>query len=179
MNNCKEFLSEVMAITAIPIANISASDVSSPVNNLTPAIGKAGFHPSLANAVTIGLSLLDLTATGGAANKSSYLVPIMRMSGKVKDDPSDSVSGRLHTVTVTCEVDERGGEIWASTGQNQPPCSLRLERVPHHLVLSFRDGTMGFASATEDTYLCTIDRDGAKVNVQFRIQNIMGIQMIV
>ena len=181
MTNCKEFLlDDTVAITAIPVSDISASDTTSPVNNLTPTIDKTTFHPSLAHAVTIGRELLDLTVSGGTANKSAWLVPIKRLTGKAKDDPQDSVAGRLHTVTVTCEVDERGGELWgAVTALGNAPCSLWLERTPCHLVLMFRNGTMGFVSATEDSYLCTIDRDGAKVSMQLRVQNWMGIQMLV
>ena len=180
MNNCKEYvLDDLMAITAIPVGDISASDTGSLANNLTPTIAKAYFTPSLVHAITIGRELFDLTVSGGTANTSACLVPIRRMTGKAKDDTQDSVAGRLHTVTVNCEVDERGGEIWAPTGQGQPPCSLLLERDAHHLVLSFRDGTMGFASASADAYLCSIERDGSKITVTFRIQNLMGIQMVV
>jgi hypothetical protein len=124
----------------------------------------------LENAIVIGRQ---------AETAAGVLVPIQRNTGKAKDDTSDSVAGRLHTVTVNCEVDERGGEIWAPIAQGQPPCSLRLERTAHHLVLSFRDGTRGFVSADTDSYTCNIERDGAKVTVQFRIQNLMGIQMLV
>lgn len=172
MTNCKEFvLDDLMAITAIPVSDITASDPDSPVNRLMPTVPDDDFNPRLENAIVIGRQ---------AATDDGVLVPIMRMSGKAKDDTSDSVAGRLHTVTVTCEVDERGGEIWApAAALGNVPCSLRLERTPHHLVLSFRDGTRGFASATEDTYLCTVERDGAKVSVAFKIQNLMGIQMLV
>lgn len=182
MNTCKEFaLDDLTAITAIPIANITASSTSSHVNNLTPTIAKADFYPSLTNAITIGHILLNLTQSGGTPNVSSYLVPIRRDTGKAKDDTSDKVAGRLHTVSVNCEIDERGGEIWApiTALTGTPPCSLRLERTPHHLVLSFRDGAMGFVAASEDTYQCTIERDGSKVSAAFRIQNLMGIQLLV
>jgi hypothetical protein len=170
MSNCKEYmLDDLMAITAIPVSDIAAGDVSSPVNKLTPTLEEDEFGPSLDNAIVIGLM-----GGGGAV-----LVPIKRLSGKVKDDVQDSVAGRGHTVTVTCEVDERGGELWAPVPTlDNMPCSQRLERVAHHLLLSFRDGTRGFASCTDDTYLCTIDRDGAKVNVTFKIQNIMGVQLL-
>lgn len=172
MANCKEFvLDDLMAITAIPVSDISASDTYSPANRLTPTIPDDEFNPTLTNAIVIGRE---------AATADGFLVPIKRLSGKAKDDESDSVAGRLHTVTVNCEVDERGGEIWKGIpSMNNTPCSLRLERTPHHLLLSFRDGTQGFVSCTEDTYQCTIERDGAKVSVAFKIQNLMGIQLIV
>jgi hypothetical protein len=172
MTNCKEFvLDDLMAITAIPVSDISASDVDSPVNKLTPTLDADTFNPTLENAIVIGRQ---------AATAAGVLVPIQRNTGKAKDDTQDSVAGRLHTVTVNCEVDERGGELWAPiASMNNTPCSLRLERTPHHLVLSFRDGSQGFVAATDDTYQCTIERDGAKVSVAFRIQNLMGIQLLV
>lgn len=172
MSNCKEFLlDDMMAITAIPVSDIPAGDVDSPVNKLTPTIADNDFNPTLDNAIVIG----RLAATAGGV-----LVPIKRLSGKAKDDPQDGVAGRLHSVTVDCEVDERGGELWAPIAtMDDVPCNLRLERTAHHLLLTFRDGSRGFVAANEDTYLCTIDRDGSKVGVSFKVQNLMGIQLLV
>lgn len=56
---------------------------------------------------------------------------------------------------------------------------LTLKRNPSHLLLTFRDQSRAFVQASKDTYLCTVDRDGAKTSVQFRIECLMGIQMIV
>jgi len=171
MANCKEFvLDDLMAITAIPVSDIPAGDAGSPVNRLTPTIPADEFYPTLDNAIVIGRQ---------AATDGGVLVPIKRNTGKAKDDTQDSVAGRLHTVTVSCEADDRGGELWAPVvTMDNTPCSQRLDRIPHHLMLSFRDGTRGFVAATEDTYLCTIERDGAKVGIQFRIQNLIGIQLL-
>lgn len=171
MNNCKEFLlDDLMAVTAIPIANISASDATSPVNILTPTIAKAGFSPLLTGAIVIGLQ----PATIGGP-----LVPIRKHTGKTKDDESSSVAGRLHTVTVNCEADDR--DISKDTANKTVlDYLLALERTPHHLLLTFRDGiTQAFVSATADTYQCNVERDGSKVSVAFRIQNLMGIQLLV
>lgn len=172
MSNCKEFLlDDLMAITAIPVSDITAFDVDSPVNKLTPTIAADDFNPTLDNAIVIGRQ----TATDGGV-----LVPIKRTTGKAKDSTQDSIAGRLHSVTVDCEVDERNGELWAPiTSMNNVPCSLRLERTAHHLLLSFRDGSRGFVAANEDTYLCSIERDGAKVSIAFKIQNLMGIQLLI
>ena len=164
MSNCKEFiLDDVMAITAIPLVNIPASSISSPVNQLTPTLPSSSITPSmLAGPIAIGLQ----PATPGGT-----LIPIMRKSGKAKDDESDSVAGRLHTVTVTCEADDRDPDVWNDL--------LTLERTPSHLLLTFRDNTRAFVAATQDTYLCTVERDGSKTSVTLRIQNIMGIQLLV
>ena len=116
----------------------------------------------LSGSITIGLH----PATPGGT-----LIPIMRKSGKAKDDESDSVAGRLHTVTVTCEADDRDSDVWNDL--------LTLERTPSHLLLTFRDNTRAFVAATQDTYLCTTERDGSKTSVTLRIQNLMGIQPLV
>lgn len=159
---CKEYvLDDLMAIIAIPVANISASDPTSPVNALTPIIAQAGFNPSLSGAITIGLQ----PATVGGT-----LIPITRKSGKAKDDESDSVAGRLHTVNVTCEADDRETDAWTHL--------FTLERTPSHLLLTFRGGQRAFVSATADTYLCTVERDGSKTSVTFKLQNLMGIQLL-
>lgn len=179
MSNCKEFLSEVIAITAIPVANISASQITSVANLLTPTVPAVEFkatvtvsqvgqdsvekpNPVYKNAVTIGL----LPAVSGVT-----LIPMRRLSGKAKDSESDSVAGRMHTVTVTCEVDERNSNIWERL--------LALERNAHHLLLTYRDGKVQAFVAVADTYFCDVDRDGLKTGVQFRIQNLMGIQQLV
>ena len=170
MNNCSEYLlDDLMAITAIPVDDIPSGDISSPVNRLTPTIPEEAFSPTLTNAIVIGL---QPATTDGA------LVPIMRKSGKAKDDEGDSVSGRLHTVTVQCEADDRETET-DETGQTVYDHLLTLERTPCHLLLQFRGGARAFVSATEDTYLCNVERDGAKTSVAFKIQCLMGIQIIV
>lgn len=162
MNNCKEFdLDDVMAITAIPIENIPASSPAAASNQLTPVIDGTDFAPSMADAITIGLQ---------PASPGGMLIPVIHTTGKAKDDESDSVAGRLHTVNVTCRVDDRDSETWDYL--------LRLERTPRHLLLTFRDLSRGFVSATRDTYLCNVERDGAKTNVTFRIQCLMGIQLL-
>jgi hypothetical protein len=170
MTNCNEyFLDDLMAITAIPVSDIPASEADSPVNSITPTISANNFYPTLANAIVIGLQ---------PATDNGALIPITRKSGKAKDDESDSVAGRLHTVTVTCEADDRNIET-DDTGRIVYDHLLALERTPHHLLLSFRGGKQAFVAATEDTYLCNVERDGAKVSVAFKIQCLMGIQIIV
>lgn len=161
--NCQEYLlDDVMAICAIPIANIPLSDPSSVANCLGPTIRKADFVPSYDGAITIGL---QPAVSGGK------LIPIRRTTGKAKDDTSDSVAGRLHTVTVTCDVDDRDGAVWADL--------LMLERMPSHLRLTFRNQSLAFVSANRDSYLCTVERDGARTTVTLRIQCLMGVQPII
>ena len=163
MINCNEYvLDDMLAVTAIPVDDIPASDPASPVNMLTPTIPSEDFYPTLDDAIAIGLQ---------AVTEGGTLIPIMRKSGKAKDDESDSVAGRLHTVNVTCEVDDRNSEIWNAL--------LTLKRTPRHLVLTFRGGQRAFVAATEDTYQCTVERDGGKTTVAFKIQCMMGIQILV
>lgn len=161
MNNCKEFvLDDLMAIVAIPVADVSASTPSSPVNQLTATIAAEDFNVD--NAIAIGLQ---------PASADGAYIPIKRKTGKAKDTESDSVAGRLHTVTVTCEVDDRDAGVWGYL--------LTLSRTPSHLLLTFRDGvTKGFVVGSEDTWLCNTERDGGKTTVTIKIQNLMGIQMI-
>jgi hypothetical protein len=158
MNSCSEFqLDDLMAVTAVPIANIPATDPSSPVNRLTATVGT--FTPSYSGAITIGRQ-----SPGG------NLIPIVRDSGKATDDEGDSVAGRLHTVKVSCEADDRDGTVWADL--------LTLERTPRHLILMFRGGARAFVAATRDTYTCTVERSGAKTSVTFTVKNLMGIQLM-
>ena len=161
MTNCKEFvLDDLMAVTAIPVSDFSPGFAAW---QLTPTIPSAGFSPTLTRAIVIG----QKPAVAGGR-----LIPIVKLTGKAKDDETDSVAGRLHKVAVTCQVDDRDGGVWADL--------LTLERRQSHLLLTFRDGTTkGFAQATGDTYICTVERDGAKTSVAFHIQNTMGIQLIV
>lgn len=159
MNSCKEFvLDDVMAITTIPVTDFNAG-VST--WQITPTIDASAFSPTLTHSITIGLQ---------PANSAGILIPIIRFTGKAKDQESDNVAGRQHTVNVACEVDDRDSESWNHL--------LTLERTPAHLLLSFRDGTRAFVMATIDTYLCEVERDGAKTSVSFNIHNLMGIQLI-
>lgn len=160
MTQCSEFvLDDLMAITAIPVTDFSPGFAAW---QLTPTIPSAGFSPTLSGAIVIG----QRPAVSGGA-----LIPIMKFTGKAKDDETDSVAGRLHKVAVTCQADDRDPAVWDYL--------LALERTPSHLLLTFRDGTRGFAQATVDTYTCTVERDGAKTSVAFHIQDLMGIQLIV
>jgi len=160
MPTCKEFvLDDLMAITAIPVTDFNPGFSGW---QLQPVIAVAAFSPALTRAITIGQ---QPATTGG------ILIPIMRLTGKAKDDESDQTAGRLHKVTVNCQIDDRDPSVWTNL--------LTLERTPSHLLLTFRDQSRAFVQASKDTYLCTVDRDGAKTSVQFRIECLMGIQMIV
>ena len=160
MNNCKEFaLDDVLAVTAIPVDDFNLGTAAW---QLSPTIDSRYFTPTLTRSITIGLQ---------PAVEGGTLIPIMRATGKAKDDTQDSVSGRLHTVKVSCEVDDRDAAVWSDL--------LTLERTPCHLLLTFRDRTRAFVAATQDTYLCQVSRDGAKTAVSLRVQDTIGIQLIV
>lgn len=160
MTTCNEFaLDDVMSVTAIPLADMP---IGAETWRLAPVVPSAGFSPDLSHAITIGTR----PATAGGT-----LIPVIRSTGKAKDDESDGVSGRLHSVTVNCDVDDRDGSVWGSL--------LLLERNPSHLVLTFRDQRRALVLSSEDTYLCNIERDGAKTSVAFKIQCLMGIQLFV
>lgn len=169
MPTCKEFfLDDVMAITAIPVTEYNPDSVpgGSPTGIsswlLSPVIPTSQFSPTLTHSITIG----QQSATPGGS-----LIPIMRLTGKAVDNEEDQTSGRLHKVTVNCQVDERDPSVWNNL--------LTLKRTPCHLLLTFRDQSRAFVQGSKDTYLCKVERDGAKTSVQFRIECLMGIQMIV
>lgn len=167
MASCKEYyLDDLMAITAIPVSDFDLGTYSW---QLMPTVDEDFFYPSYSNAIVIGMTP---AVTNGA------LVPIRRASGKAKDAESDSVAGRLHTVTVTCEADDR--ELSADdNGKTVQDYLLALERTPSHLLLTFRNGQKGFVAATQDSYMCEVERDGSKTSVSFKVQNLMGIQLLV
>ena len=157
--SCKEFnLDDLLAIIAIPVTDFSLGTRDW---QLKPTIPNTVFSPSLTNAIAIGI----MPATTGGK-----LIPIITKSGKAKDSEDDSVAGRKHSVSVSCEADDRESAVWNYL--------LSLERTPCHLLLTFRGGTRGFASASEDTYMCEVDRSGGKTSVSFKIENLMGVQLI-
>ena len=159
MNNCREFLlDDLLAVTAIPVTDYDPGMASW---QLAPTVPAAQFSPTLTNATVIGLK--PATANG-------RLIPIVRMTGKARDAEADSVAGRAHSVTVSCEADDRDGAVWADL--------LHLERTPSHLLLTFRGGAQAFVQATRDTYICEVERDGAKTSVTLKVHCQMGIQLI-
>jgi hypothetical protein len=101
----------------------------------------------------------------------------MRTTGKVKDDASDAAPGRLHKVTVSCQIDDRDMSADLN-GLSILDHLLALQRTPCHLLLTFRNQSRAFVQANKDTYLCTVDRDGAKLTIRFLIECLMGTQMI-
>jgi len=158
INSCKEFaLSDVAAIVAIPVANYTPDGSIT----ISPTIASTSFEPTLdTSVITIGI-----------AAEVGSLIPIKHATGKVKDSEQLSVAGRLHTVSVDCEVDDRDGDVWTLL--------QALERTPAHLVLMSREGTKFFVQGSDDTYQCTVGRDGEKTTVSFKVQCIMGLQLIV
>ena len=103
MNNCKEFaLDDLMAITAIPVADYA---LGTKAWQLKPTIVTTSFSPTLTNAIVIGLQ---------PATVGGKLIPIRRHTGKAKDAESDSVAGRLNTVTASCEVERSGSKTSVS-----------------------------------------------------------------
>ena len=157
--SCKEFnLDDMLAITAIPVTDYSLGTRDW---QLKPTILNTAFSPSLTNAIAIGIK----PATAGGK-----LIPIMRASGKAKDSEDDSVAGRKHSVSVSCEADDRESAVWHYL--------FSWERTLCHLLLTFRGGTCGFVAATEDTYMCEVDRSDGKTSVSFKIENLMGVQLI-
>lgn len=168
--NCKEYRDDVMTITAIPVSKISSAAATSAVLALTPTITYDFSQHFDADIIVIGMTKARRIVSGVTYVYGS-LIPIKRESGKAKDNEGDSVAGRLHTVTVNCEVDDRDSNVWDYL--------LTLERTPAHLLLTFRDNTQTFVAATEDTYTCEVERDGSKTSVSFKIQNLMGLQLVV
>ena len=171
MKNCKEYyLDDARAITAIPVseATINEAEPTSPANQLTPIIDEEWFSLS-SDTIVIGRYR---PIENEVVRDDVAFIPIQPGTGKVKDAQDDSVAGRLHTVNVTFEVDDREGEVWTRL--------LTLERTPCHLVLTFSDGkTRGFVTGNEDTWMCHTDRDGKKTSVTIKIQNLMGVQLFV
>ena len=102
MSSCKELpLDDMAAITAIPIENYS-DDTYSYI--LSPTIVPADFNPIIdENTIVIG----------GVRTSDGALISIVHSTGSVKDSESNSVAGRLHTVSVECEVDDRDADTWA------------------------------------------------------------------
>lgn len=159
MRTCGEYyLDDLLAITAIPVADYPLGTHAWQVQPLIPS---TQFSPPLTHAIAIGL---QPAVTGGK------LIPIKRNTGSAKDSEDDSVAGRKHSVTVDCEADDRDPSTWDTL--------LTLERTPCHLLLSFRNGVRAFASCTQDSYMCEVGRDGAKTDVKFRLENLMGIQLV-
>lgn len=162
MTPCSEFvLDDVMAITAIKLSSYSNTGTL-----LSPVIDGQYFNPTFdASTVVVGMAHAE---SGGSAVGS--LVPIIRSSAKAKDTEADSVAGRSHTVSVECEVDDRDSGKWSILRD--------LERTPRHLILTLRDGTRTFVRATEDSYICTVDRGDGKTKLSFKVHNLMGMQLI-
>jgi hypothetical protein len=157
---CKEFyLDDVKAITAVPVEDYDFWPYVSP---LQPTIAADNLSLPLSNAIVIGQQ---------PATSNGYLVPIISMTGKAEDSEDDSTARRKHTVTVKCEVDDRDGDTW--------PMLRTLENTPSHLLLTFRGKKQAFVAATKDTYKFSVSRSGGKTSVQFRIESLSGLQLIV
>lgn len=164
---CKEYRDDLIAITAVPVAKIS--NTASVMLVTAPTVDYDFSQHFDEDTIVIGMSKARYM-DGDTAMAVGSLIPIKNGTGKVKDNESDGVAGRLHTVSVNCEADDRDSDAWNSL--------LQLERTPSHLLLTFRDNSRAFVHATEDSYVCQVERDGGKTSVSFNIQNLTGIQLI-
>jgi hypothetical protein len=163
MGSCKEFaLDDLMAIAAVPVSKYTPSGTTM----LAPAITDEDTLEMLD-----GIVDADAIVIGKSSKNGSALIPIMRGTGKVKDSENLNTAGRLHTVSVECEVDDRESEAWTLLH--------RLERMAAHLILTSRDGSRFFVQGSDDTYLCTVNRDGEKTGISLKVQCMMGAQMII
>ena len=102
MINCSEFiLDDVMAITAIPLAYYTSTDgfLSPVLSAFSPTFGASTIVVGTQRAMALGVSV-------------GSLIPIIHKTAKAKDSESDSVAGRLHSVTVDCDVDDRDYAVW-------------------------------------------------------------------
>lgn len=164
---CKEYRDDLITITAVPIAKISS--ITSVMLETGPVVSYDFSQHFDADTIVIGMSKARGT-NDGVTTAVGSLVPIKHGTGKMKDNEGDGVAGRLHTVGVNCEVDDRDGNVWDNL--------LQLERTPCHLLLMFRDNSRAFVRATKDSYVCQVERDGGKTSVSFTIQNLTGIQLL-
>ena len=164
---CKEYRDDLVAITAVPVTKISAT--ASVMLATAPTVDYDLSQHFDEDTVVIGISKARYM-DGDVAIAVGSLIPIRHGTGKTKDSEGDGVAGRLHTVGVNCEVDDRDSDTWNSL--------LQLERTPSHLLLTFRDNSQTFVHATEDSYVCQVERDGGKTSVSFNIQNLTGVQLI-
>lgn len=170
MKNCKEFeLDDLLAVTAIPVGDFQLGTAAW---QLKPTIPNAslGIESAFSERTIVIGQTRATKVVNNVTQTVGKLVPIKRTTGKAKDAEGDSVAGRKHTVSVTCEADDRDGTVWDYL--------LTLERTPSHLLLTFRGGQRAFVAATEDTYTCEVERNGAKTSVSLKVENLMGIQLI-
>ena len=152
MANCREFaLDDLAAIVAIPVWKQCGTGMS--VESLA------------------GLVQDEDSIVVGSFVRAGSLIPILHATGKVSDTVSDTVAGRLHTVTVKCDVDIRNPEV--------VPFLRRLQQTPSHLILTSHNGDRFGVYATEYTYLCETEQDDEKTPLSIRIQSVMGLQRII
>ena len=168
MVNCKEFaLDDLMAIVAVPVGKYTPSSTTSELDQITRVM----LMPTIDAETLDDIVDADAIVIGKTSQNGSALIPIIRETGKVKDSESLDTAGRLHTVNVECEVDDRDSEVWTLLH--------RLERMAAHLLLTSRDGSRFFVQGSEETFLCTVNRDGEKTGVSLKVQCMMGVQMLV
>ena len=158
--NCKEFyLDDVMAIVTVPVDDYDFWPYVSPPH---PTIASADLSLPMTNAIVIGQQ---------AATDGGNLIPIINTTGKAEDTEDFTVAMRKHIVTVKCEVDDRDGDAW--------PLLRTLETEPRHLLLTFRGKKQAFVAASKDTYKFSVSRSGAKTSVQFHIESLSGLQLVI
>ena len=155
-----------MAIVAVPVSKYTPGSATSELEQTKRVM----LEPTVSAEVLDGIIDADAITIGTTSQNGSALIPIIKQTGKVKDAESLDTAGRLHTVSVECEVDDRDSEAWTLLH--------RLERKAAHLILTSRDGSRFFVQGSGDTFLCTVNRDGEKTSVSLKVQCMMGVQLL-
>lgn len=154
---CTEIpLYDVQSIDAVPVADVwisAAAYLATELRNSDFVIDPTRLVRIAAQDAGAGIVPLLLTTRGG-----------------IRDEESDGVAGRVHTVTLTADVNEKAASSRAAL--------RRLELRPHTLLIRFIDGRSALVVATKDSYLVTTSRDGSKAAITLRIHTAEGLRYI-
>lgn len=163
MENCREFVREVVEITAVPWAKLAVAGAVMFSPTLDSSASPAHYSVAYdAYAVHIG--------TNAPTGVTSVIPLAYGKSAEVKDTEELSVAGRLHKVTIEAEVDARTAAAREAL--------RKLELAEYGLVVTYRDRTKAIVAATRDTMRCTVERDKSTTNLTIAIQNFAGCQTL-
>lgn len=159
MNCLQEYnIHDIQCVSAIPAGSLTLAAAAI----LLPVIQSSQMTITENGIISIGVPLVSFVFEG----------TILHNTGEFdcKDSESDAISGRSHTVSVSCSVDVRSSSSRAH---------LRaLEDGPYCLLLHFRGGNMGLIMSDVDSYDCSVEYSKSTPTVSFKIHNLAGVQLV-
>jgi len=107
---------------------------------------------------------------GDAVPTTGWMVPLAVGSrGSIKEEEEDATAGRSHMVTLKADIYDNTPNIRTAL--------RKLERLPHTLLVTFRDMRRALVAADPYAYRCMTNRESS-TSIELTLHTHVGLQWV-